>query len=75
MLVYKEESKWVQSGLGLRQHGVQHDRHLKQDIRSYVEDLQVMQGVKDTRWNQDGKNDAKKTSETLLFSNHWKGLV
>ena len=40
------------------------------NIRIYVEDLQMLQEVQDTRWNQAERNDLNKTCETLLFSYH-----
>ena len=34
--------QWMQGGLALRQRNDSDDQHLKQDTRSYVEDLQYM---------------------------------
>jgi hypothetical protein len=50
----------VQKWLGFRQSGDPNDRHLKQDIRRIVEDLQDHARVQGTRWNQAGREEITK---------------
>ena len=49
MLVYKVKFKWMQGWPELRQHEDRRDQHLDQDIISYVEDLQDMLEIQDTK--------------------------
>ena len=44
--------QWMQGWLGLRQRGDRSDQHLKQDIMSYLEDLEDFQEIQDTMKNK-----------------------
>jgi hypothetical protein len=83
LLVFLDIVQRVQKWLRLRQSGDSNDQHLKQDIKSNVEDLKDQQKSKTRRWNQAGHEDFEESNLTessrgldrvrasdLLASNH-----
>jgi hypothetical protein len=64
LLVFLDIVQRVQKWLRLRQSGDPNDQHLKQDIRSNVEDLKDQQKSKTRRWNQAGDEDFEESNLT-----------